>query len=394
MSLFRSGGIEDVQDVIKYTWFADDVFLTQPPEFKEKLEVVYTVNKEVGKRLMYRYMGRAPDFARNRMCPDQVCKFLGACPMNVPRFYLTLTYEDMAETNASSMDVITPKLWYAHNHALKVAGHFDADMSKVRRLRRPLMHCAFISGNTILEKIMNVSTKPLDIMYMYCGHLTESMTVDMESICKITKNALSVLQGMSRAPEDVHKKLYCENLVRLQLDIMSTLLDNHKLFGVYGIMDFSQKIPSCLMSVLALAVTDILHMKQLSSCNNSIVTNIIRNSKSVEGGLLTSLVKTKRLAGHACTSLLRIMRENLSSEERKGALECADCKGRNAFHHIMLSLGEESDTDMIDMCSWFIRWSPSILLKHDCSHCTPLDYRHDPSFMVAIVTAFSSGEST
>lgn len=136
----------------------DNIFALPPIDFKEKLEVIYSISTEVSKRLMYRYMGSVPDLVRNKISKVLVCKFLGEFPMNVPRFYLSFNFEDMSngQADCSCMDVINPKLWYACNNLTSGTNHFDSDMFKVRYISKGIEHCSTIKGNTILEKIKSI----------------------------------------------------------------------------------------------------------------------------------------------------------------------------------------------------------------------------------------------
>lgn len=192
---------------------------------------------------------------------------------------------------------------------------------------------------------------------------------DIETLMRVTKDALSVVHAMSNSDKYVHRKLYCEHLIRMQLERLTTILTSERMFRLYSILDLSQPIPSCIVSLIAMTMIEILDKFNLSSCNYTLAVEILRNSKSIEGGPLTSLFQTSRLHGRACIVLVDIMRDTLSM-----------------LHHLVLAQHYDTSSEEISMCSMFISWQPSLLLKQDCNNCTPMDYRHDPFIMEKIIT--------
>ena len=71
-------------DVMKYTWFVQDVFVTHAPDFEQKIRCMHSVSKEVAMRFVYRYLGKLQDPVVEKLDKDLVRDILGDCPLNLP----------------------------------------------------------------------------------------------------------------------------------------------------------------------------------------------------------------------------------------------------------------------------------------------------------------------
>lgn len=384
-------------DVVKYTWVSERT--PHPPVgYVEMLAVLQTIDSEIAKKAMFRFLLNCSSSDRDSLCMEQVGKILGNTPMNVPRFFLTLSFADMNLFQEGSMRTITPKLWYAvHLHC----SDNTCDQS-MRAVLQYISHRSLLWGKQ--GTIKTFSNRPLDLLFIYCAYVKRTHDWNTKTLHDIIHTAFHELYTMDTSKAYRHRVLFCENLVKAQMSILGNTLPIFAMVNVFlMLINRGQYIPSCISPILFQTIAaGLQHYKEnVDTINNkelaALTLHLLRQETAVEGGPLTSLVTTGDLLGNGSRTLVDLMKSYLTEAERVSVLECVDHKDRTILHHLILSdaiqgMSPESEGEndgsyasMVELCSCFIKWNPSLLLKQDCNRCTPIDYRHDLSFMEQVL---------
>ena len=177
----------------------------------------------------------------------------------------------------------------------------------------------------MIEKIYNVSSKPMDVFFLYCFYAVSKYDLDEATIFRITKRADVYVQSLGDSPLNKHRQLYCENIILTYLNRLSLLINPTVLFKLYKtvnvVSSISNGLRSKYLSNLAWAAVGGLN-QQLCSNSSMSLAEALRSNKGGKG-MLINIVEEP-----ACGNLISVMKDLLTEEERREILDCVDCKGR------------------------------------------------------------------
>lgn len=334
-------------NVVKYTWFAQDSYICPQKDFVNKLDVLRETNADVAKRLVFRYLCMAPSIR----CPleyKQAKRFVGECPYGIPLSVLVLNLDGNLISRDCFIPQLTPKLYYVYRfHLLNMVGvrvtsEFDKDMSNARCLMRGKAYMTNIPGTTVLDKVRHISTKPLDVMYLYCGHLITDKTSRAKDLKHVVQAAYMDILSMPPDSKDVHIKAFCLNVFATTLSNLYGNMYDGNLDGhipqLLSVFDVDQPISPNLSGI----VTQLLHQVIRSHSGadmKTVVTSFLKHPERmiVDGGPLIAMVKLCRFTVKASEVLVDLMKDLLSAEERVNILKCRDSMGRNVLHCVILN---------------------------------------------------------